>query len=284
MLKPLGVKKETKLSLNKISLTKLSLTPKVFTFETNKLIEIPDTIYHGGKETDKYYSSTQVKGILKKELGRETTGALDFGVKLHADIECKLLDIPATNGDKFTGANAAKYKACLDAFETIQADYMDYTHLEHAMLMDVKFIANAKLPKWMEPFRDWVVKHKIDIKIKPDWVKIDEEKKTFKIVDWKSTTSADLNSIVKDTTNFGYIFSAYFYSLPLLCLGYELEGYELVFLVKKSTQMSVVIMNLDLAGANCKAAIEYFTKLDFTNYEDEIYLPSKKLEPITFTL
>ena len=161
---------------------------------------------------------------------------------------------------------------------------MDFTHLEHAMLMDIDVIKKAKVPKWIEPFRAWVVKHNIPLKIKPDWVKLDEEKKTFKIVDWKSTASADLNSIVKDTTNYGYVFSAYFYSLPLLCLGYELEAYELVFLVKKYTQMSAVIMNLDLAGNNCKASMDYYLKLDFTSYEKEITGPSKLLKPIEFTL
>lgn len=263
---------------------KLSLATKKFEFELNKLTDIPDGIYHGGKETDKYYSSTQVKGILKKELGRESTGALDFGVKLHADIECKLLDIAAINGDSLKGADAKKFASCIASFESIQARYMDFTHLEHAMLMDLDTIANAKVPKWIEPFRDWIVKHKIPLKIKPDWVKLDENKKTFKIVDWKSTTSADLNSIVRDTTNYGYIFSAYFYSLPFICLGYELDAYELVFLVKKYTQMSPVIMNLDLAGANCKASMDYYLKLDFTDYEKSIYEPSKKLEPIEFSI
>lgn len=285
-LRPLGKKKEVKQTEVplKTEKPKLSLAPKVHEFELNKLIEIPDGIYHGGKETDKYYSSTQVKGILKKELGRETTGALDFGVKLHADIECKLLDIAAIHGDSLKGADAKKYASCLAAFESVQAQYMDFTHLEHAMLMDHKFIAKAKVPKWIEPFRAWVVKHKLDLKIKPDWTKIDEENKTFKIVDWKSTTSDSLNSIVKDTTNYGYIFSAYFYSLPLLCLGYELEGYELVFLVKKYTQMSVVVMDLDLAGANCKASMDYYLKLNFRDYETQVHTPSKKLEPIRFTV
>ena len=275
-LKPLGKKKEVK--------KKLSIVPKVHEFEMNKLTNIPDGIYHGGKETAKYYSSTQVKGILKKELGRETTGALDFGVKLHGDIECKLLDIAAVHGADMKGADAKKYASCIAAFESVQARYMDFTHLEHALLMDIDTIKNAKVPKWIEPFRAWVVKHNIPLKIKPDWVKLDEEKKTFKIVDWKSTTSADLNSIVKDTTNYGYIFSAYFYSLPLLCLGYELEAYELVFLVKKYTQMSAVIMNLDLAGSNCKASMDYYLKLNFTDYEKEITGPSKLLKPIEFTV
>lgn len=284
-LKPLGKKKVTALKPTaKKAVKKLSLVAKVHEFETDKLIEIPDGIYHGGKETAKYYSSTQVKGILKKELGRETTGALDFGVKLHADIECKLLDIAAIHGDSLKGADAKKYSSCLAAFDSVQAQYMDFTHLEHALLMDIETIKKAKVPKWIEPFRTWVVKHNIPLKIKPDWVKLDEEKKTFKIVDWKSTTSADLNSIVKDTTNYGYVFSAYFYALPLLCLGYELEGYELVFLVKKYTQMSVVIMDLNLAGPNCKTSMDYYLKLDFTDYEKSIYEPSKKLLPIVFTL
>lgn len=276
MLKPLGKKKVIK--------PKLSLAPKVHKFELNKLIEIPDSIYHGGADTAKYYSSTQVKGILKKELGREMTGALDFGVKLHADIECKLLDIAALNGESLKGADVKKFASCLASFDSIQDRYMDFTHLEHAMLMDVDFIKNAKVPKWMEAFRTWVVKHNIHLKIKPDWVKLDEKNKTFKIVDWKSTTSDDLNSIVKDTTNYGYIFSAFFYSLPFLCLGYELDRYELVFLVKKYTQMSPVLMNLDLAGANCKAAMDYYLKLDFTDYEKSVYEPSKKLLPIEFTI
>jgi len=274
-LKPLSKKKVV---------LKLSTVPKKIEFEMNKLTNIPDGIYHGGKETAKYYSSTQVKGILKKELGRETTGALDFGVKLHGDIECMLLDIPATHGEGLKGADVKKYASCISAFQSVQAKYMDFTHLEHALLMDIDTIKKAKLPKWIEPFREWVVKHNIPLKIKPDWVKLDEENKTFKIVDWKSTTSADLNSIVRDTTNYGYVFSAYFYSLPLLCLGYTLEAYELVFLVKKYTQMSAVIMNLDLAGANCKSQMDYYLKLNFSDYEKEIYEPSKLLKPIEFTV
>lgn len=263
---------------------KLSLATKKFEFELNKLTDIPDGIYHGGKETAKYYSSTQVKGILKKELGRETTGALQFGVNLHADIEAMLLDRTPVAGSEMKGADKKKYDSCLKAFETVQARYMDFTHLEHAMLMDIETIKNAKVPKWMETFRSWIVKHNIPMKIKPDWVKLDEDKKTFKIVDWKSTTSDNLNSIVKDTTNYGYVFSAYFYALPLMCLGYELEGYELVFLVKKYTQMSAVVMNLDLAGKNCTHSMDYYLKLDFTSFEEEIYGPSKKLKPIEFIL
>lgn len=284
-LKPLSKKKAvTPAPVSKPEAKKLSLVPKEVVFETNKLIVIPDGIYHGGKETSKYCSSTQVKGILQKQLGNEMTGALSFGVDLHADIESLLLDLPALRGDAMKGADAKKFASCIAAFESVQDRYMDYTHLEHALLMDVEFIKKAKLPKWIEPFRAWVVKHNISIKIKPDWVKIDEENKAFKIVDWKSTTSDDLNSIVRDTTNYGYVFSAYFYSLPLLCLGYELEGYELVFLVKKYTQMSAVIMNLDLAGANCKSSMDYYLKLDFTDYRKSIDEPSKKLLPIEFTL
>ena len=93
-----------------------------------------------------------------------------------------------------------------------------------------------------------------------------------------------IDNVIRDTTNFGYIFSAYFYSLPLLCMGYELEAYELVFLVKKVTQMSTVIMSLDLAGANCAHAMEYYLKLDFQDNFKKIYNPSKGLKPIEFTL
>ena len=80
-LRPLGKKKVIK----KVT-KKLSIVPKVHEFEMNKLTNIPDGIYHGGKETDKYYSSTQVKGILKKELGRESTGALAFGVMVILNV------------------------------------------------------------------------------------------------------------------------------------------------------------------------------------------------------
>lgn len=283
-LKPLKPRKKDTSTNTTECKSKLNLKPKEISFEEDKLIAIPDGVYHGGKATDKYYSSTQVKGIIKKELGRESTGALDFGVKLHADIESMLLDKPVLAGADLKGADSKKFASCLKAFETVQAKYMDYTHLEHALLMDVDTIKNAKVPKWMEAFRAWVVKHKIPLKIKPDWVKIDEEHKTFKIVDWKSTTSDSLNSIVRDTTNYGYVFSAYFYSLPLICLGYELEAYELVFLVKKYTQMSAVIMNLDLEGKNCAHTMEFYLSKDFREFEKEIYLPSKKLEPIEFTL
>jgi hypothetical protein len=48
--------------------------------------------------------------------------------------------------------------------------------------------------------------------------------------------------------------------------------------------MSAVIMDLDLAGANCKTSMDYYLKLDFSDYEKSIYEPSKKLEPIEFTL
>ena len=67
-------------------------------------------------------------------------------------------------------------------------------------------------------------------------------------------------------------------------MGYELEAYELVFLVKKVTQMSTVIMSLDLAGANCAHAMEYYLKLDFQDNFKKIYNPSKGLKPIEFTL
>lgn len=270
--------------LKKTTTKKLNTTPKTLEFKVNELTNIPDNIYHGGKETAKYYSSTQVKGILKKQLGMEMTGALDFGVKLHADIESLLLGKAALQGDTLKGADAKKYASCIASFNLVKPQYMDFTHLETALLMDIEFIKAAKVPKWMEGFRNWIVKHNIHIKIKPDWLKVDEEKKTFKIVDWKSTTSDDLNSIVRDTTNYGYIFSAFFYSLPLICLGYELESYELVFLVKKYTQMSPVVMTLDLSGKNCAASMDYYLKLDFTDYEESITKVAKKLEPIKFTI
>lgn len=285
MLKPLSkpVKEELMTTKPKLATT-LKLTPKQIKFEQNKLVKIPDAMYHNNKATSDFYSSTQVKGILKRELGREMTGALDFGVKLHADIESKLLGRPALHGDSLKGADAKKFASCINSFDTVMERYTDFTHLEYALLMTYETIQKASVPKYMQPFRDWVVKHKINIKIKPDWLKIDEEKKTFRIVDWKSTSSDSLNCIVKDTTNYGYVFSAFFYTLPLLCLGYTLEKYELVFLVKKYTQMSVVIVELDLAGANCKASMDYYLNINFTSMREEIYEPSKKLVPIEFKL
>ena len=238
-----------------------------------KLCDMENERYHSDdplKNGTYYYSSSVLKGLKKGKFFETTkTDALAFGTQIHSLIEdmihiksctpvplhtkvtAKKSDEPVTKHQVFTPANLVKASSIIDSF----ADYAEQTSLYSNELLTEKSLffryddhhRDIAVPTVLWPIKDFIVRHRLNVKIRPDL--LIRKAEGYTIVDWKTCTETTLDDLHWSINRYGYRFSLALYATVLALCGYKVTDMRLVFFVKNEGAKRTIVVNADLTNS-----------------------------------